>query len=464
MMKMKQINYIYISAFALAISLCSCNKVLDIKPKEQIDQANAIVTSSDVQSTLVGAYNRMAQSGVYGGRILVEQDLMAATDTVLTFNGTFQGLSQMANQSIINDNSFVLDVWQQAYQAINLANNVIANLSKADADQRDRMEGEAKFIRGLLYFDLVRLYGRAWTDGTPATNLAVPIVLTPTTGVDPSIFVARNTVKEGYDQAISDLKAAEAKLPADNSFYASSAAASAILARLYLQQGDYTNAVIEANTVIGSGNYTLTAKYSDEFPIPGKASHVDNTSEDIFAIQVTEQQGTNNLNEFYASSGNAGRGDIHIVPSFVDEFDAADTRGQFYTPRLNDDGSVSFYRTKKFDNTFGNVHIVRLAEMYLIRAEGNLRNSTSVGATPLSDINTIRRRAGIANLATVTLANILTERKHELTFEGGFFLQDAKRLKLPQVGKVPYNSPRLVFPIPLREIQANSKLTQNPGY
>jgi tetratricopeptide (TPR) repeat protein len=460
---MKQINYIYISAFALAISLCSCNKALDVKPKEQIDQTNAIVTSNDVQSTLVGAYNRMAQADVYGGRIFVEQDLMAATNTVIAFAGTFQGLTQMVNQAIPDNNTFVLNTWQQAYQAINLANNVIANLSKADADQRDRMEGEAKFIRGLLYFDLVRLYGRTWTDGTPATNLGVPVVLTPTTGVNNAIFVSRNTVKEGYDQAISDLKTAETKLPEDNSFYASSSAASAILARIYLQQADYTNAVIEANKVIASGKYTLTAKYSDEFPIPGKAAHVDNTSEDIFAIQVTEQQGSNNLNEFYASSGNAGRGDIHINPDFVAEFDAADTRGQFYTPRLNDDGTVSFYRTKKFDNTFGNIHIARLAEMYLIRAEGNLRNGKSVGATPLSDINKIRERAGIADLTVVTIANVLTERKHELTFEGGFFMHDAKRLKLP-VGKVQYSSPKLVFPIPLREIQANSKLVQNPGY
>ncbi|MBB6130207.1 RagB/SusD family nutrient uptake outer membrane protein [Mucilaginibacter lappiensis] len=460
---MKKINYIYISAFAAAISLSACNKALNIKPKEQIDQTNAIVTSNDVQSTLVGAYNRMAQTGVYGGRIFVQPDLMAATDTVLTFNGTYQGLTQITNQAIPNDNSFVLDTWQQAYQAINLANNVVANLSKADAGQRDRMEGEAKFIRGLIYFDLARLYGRAWNDGDPATNLAVPIVLTPTTGVDNSIFVPRNTVKEVYTQAINDLKTAEAKLPATNSFYANSGAASAILARLYLQQGDYTNAGAEANTVIASGTFTLNAKYSDEFPIPGKASHVDNTPEDIFAIQVTEQQGITSMNEFYASASNSGRGDIHIDPAFIAEFDANDTRGQFYTPKLNSDNSVSFYRTKKFDNTFGNVHVVRLAEMYLIRAESNLQTGKALGATPLSDINKIRERAGANDLTAVALSDIKAERRHELAFEGGFFLHDAKRLGLP-VGKLQYSSPKLVFPIPLREIQANSKLVQNPGY
>jgi len=123
-----------------------------------------------------------------------------------------------------------------------------------------------------------------------------------------------------YDQAISDLKTAKAKLPEDNSFYASKYAASAILARLYLQQIDYTKAVAEADTVIRLGIYSLNAKYSDEFPYPGKSSHkgshVDNTSEDIFAVQVTEQPDAvnilNSFNEFYASSLDAGRGDIHI--------------------------------------------------------------------------------------------------------------------------------------------------------
>ena len=107
--------------------------------------------------------------------------------------------------------------------------------------------------------------------------------------------------------------------------------------------------------------------------------------------------------------------------------------------------------------------MVRLAEMYLIRAESNLNTGKSLGAAPLSDINKIRERAGADDLTTVSLSTIKSERRHELAFEGGFFLHDAKRLGLP-VGKLAYSSPKLVFPIPLREIQANSKLVQNPGY
>jgi hypothetical protein len=131
-----------------------------------------------------------------------------------------------------------------------------------------------------------------------------------------------------------------------------------------------------------------------------------------------------------------------------------------YNP--DSDGTL---RVDKFDNTFGNVHIIRLAELYLIRAEANLRTgaATTLGNTPLDDVNTIRARAGLDPLATVTIANVLTERIHELAFEGGFFLHDAKRLQ-QTVGAQPYNSNKLVFPIPLQDINANPNLKQNPGY
>jgi tetratricopeptide (TPR) repeat protein len=464
---MKRKNYIYISAFALTLCLNACKKPLDIKPKGSIDQTQAILTAKDVQSTLVGTYNRMAQSGVYGGEIFLYSDLLA-TQSIINWTGTFQDLTQMVNQEITNDNGFALTTWQEGYQVINQTNNVLANLKLVTvADDATRIEGEAKFIRGLMYFDLARLYGKAWNDGSPSTNLAVPIVLTPTTVVSDASYVPRSTVAAVYAQAISDLTDAESKLPEDNSFYAGKYAASAILARLYLQQGDYAKAVTEANKVIASGLYELTATYEAEFPNGTSAAHYDNTSEDIFAIQVTSQQGTNAFNTFYASSGFGGRGDVRIKPSFTAGFEENDARGDFYTV-------TSVIRTKKYNNNFGNAHVARLAEMYLIRAEGNLRNGTAIGATPQNDVNTIRNRAGLGNKPatdfvpvggapnSLGIADILTERVHELSFEG-FFLQDAKRLR-QNVGILPYSSPKLVFPVPLREIQANSKLVQNEGY
>lgn len=451
---------LYILALSSLCALASCNKQLDQQPHQQIQQSEAIMTASDVQITLVGAYNRTALRDLYGGGISLYPDLMG-TQTVINWQGTFQGLSQLVSQTIPNDNGFINNIWSAAYQSINQSNSVLANLSKVSAANASRTEGEALFLRGLVYFDLARTFGRSWNDGNPATNLAVPIVLTPTTVISQSSYVSRSTVAQVYQQAITDLTAAEAKLPAMNNFYASSSAASAILARLYLQKGDYANAAQEASKVIATGAYSLNARYSDEFPYPGsQPAHLDNTAEDIFAFQVTNQQGINYLNTFYASSDNAGRGDIVIRNSFVNEFETGDTRLAEYNM---DSGGI--LRCDKFDNKYGNVHIIRLAELYLIRAEANLRISatSAIGAAPLADLNRIRARAGIAPVLLATLTNVLTERRHELAFEGGFFYHDAKRLG-QDLTPLPYSSPKLVFPIPLQDINANPKLVQNPGY
>ena len=122
----------------------------------------------------------------------------------------------------------------------------------------------------------------------------------------------------------------------------------------------------------------------------------------------------------------------------------------------------------KYDAQYGNVKLIRLAEMYLVRAEANFRAGTIVGATPLADVNRIRTRAKLAPLATVALADILKERRLELAFEG-FRLFDLKRNQESTIDPVsaaviPWNAPRLVLPIPLREINANPNLEQNDYY
>ena len=445
---MKKNRYIYITAICTGLILTACNKQLDLKPYQEIEQDQAILTSRDVQITLVGAYNRLGQSDLYGGGVELYPDLLASQSEI-RWQGTYQELTQIVGQTIPNDNNYIAALWFDAYEVINQTNNVLANIEKADEDIRADVLGQAKFLRGLVYFDLVRVFGKSYNDGSPATNLGVPIVLNPTKVVDESSRVSRATVEEVYQQAITDLKEAEANL--DNP-----SQASAILARLYLQKGDYANAVTEANKVIESGDYSLVEPYSAEFPNTG--GHVDDTPEDIFSLQVTSQQGTNSLNTYYASADNSGRGDIIIRDSFLAEFEPGDERLNVYNLDSDD-----ILRVSKFDNLYGNVRVVRLAEMYLIRAEGNLRLGTAVGDTPRNDVNTIRNRAGLGDLAVVTIANILAERRHELAFEGGFFLHDAKRLK-QNVGALPYSSPKLAFPIPLREINANPNLKQNEGY
>jgi tetratricopeptide (TPR) repeat protein len=447
-----------IAAFSIVITLGACKKQLDLKPFDYIEATDAIKTEKDVQSTLIGTYNRAGLAYVYGGDIFLMPDLMAS-QSVIDWAGTYQELTQMVSQKISINNAYINTFWLDAYRINNQANNVLANLDKVTDANKSSVEGQAKFLRGLIYFDLARLFGKAWNDGDPNTNLAVPIVLKPTTVVGADSYPTRSTVAAVYAQAISDLTDAEAKAGTSVSFYANSYAASAILARIYLQQGQYAKAATEATKVISSGKYSLVDNYADEFPFPNQnAAHVDNTTEDIFALQVTTQQGINDLNTFYGSADYGGRGDIYLKDSFLDEFEEGDERLSVYNE--DSDGSL---RVDKFDNLYGNVRVIRLAELYLIRAEANFRLGTSTGATPVADINVIRDRANLDPLTTVTLAQILKERRLELAFEGGFFLHDAKRLS-QNVGALKFNDAALVFPIPQIEMNANKNLVQNPGY
>lgn len=443
---------------AVGLWMASCTNQLDIKPVNSVATGQALSTASDLNALLVGAYDGLSGVNLYGGSLIRDGELLATVPSTgdVNWTGTFVAPQQIYTKNILVNNDQADVTWTNAYRTINICNTVLANLNLAATTDQARIEGEAKFIRGSLYFELVRFYAKDWSDGDPNTNPGVPLVTTPTVNLDASSSVARSTVTAIYAQVLADLTDAEAKLPATNSFFATKGAAGAQLSRVYLQKADYPNAANAANRVITSKTYQLV---DIDLVFDKRASQNGiNTNETIFAIQFTDQDGINDLNTFYGSSSRGGRGDIDINESFIAQFGSTDRRaGLFY----DDDG---LFRTVKFINQYGNIQVLRLAEMYLTRAEANFRAGTTVGDTPLNDINLIRNRAGATPLtaAQVTLATILRERRLELAFEGTY-IHDIKRTK-GSVGTLPYNSPKLLFPIPLREITTNPALVQNAGY
>jgi tetratricopeptide (TPR) repeat protein len=357
---------------------------------------------------------------------------------------------------MISDNGDATGTWIDAYQTINIVNNVLDGIDIVNPTDRPTVvEGEALFIRGLLYFELVRYYGLQYEPGQTNSQPAVPLILEPTRAINEGSFVSRNTVEEVYTQVLADLTRAASILPASNSWRANSGAANAILSRVYLQRGEFQNALNAASAVIESDEYALVDSYADAFNRDG------NSSEDIFAIQNTTQDGTNSMNLFFSIPDFGGRdGDIDILDGHLDLYDPADERlALFY------DGNGAM-RSGKWNNQFGNIGVIRLAEMYLTRAECNLRLGSSVGAPPVDDYNTVHTRAGLPAADDVTLDDVLLERRLELAHEG-FKIHDMRRnqISVPAAtGDIPYNDDKLVFPIPLREINANPNLTQNPGY
>lgn len=429
-----------------------CDKYLDLNPSQSVNEKIALTTDENVKGVLQGAYSQFALSGIYGGNLLRNSELLGGNGEI-RWVGTYIDPRQVFSKTMLTTNSEVEVQWRDSYEVINTVNNILTALDVVNAADRDKVEGEALFLRSLMYFDLVRFFADQYKFGVANDQYGVPLVLTPTKLPIESNFVERNTVDEVYNQVIADLLTATSILPEDNDVYASSGAANALLARVYLQKGDYANARDAANTVISSDFYSLKSTYAAVF------NNDNNSSEDIFATQITSQDLFSSMTEFFSVPEFGGRdGDIEILDGHLNLYPAGDKRLDLF---FNGNGSIE---CGKWNNKYGVVNLIRLAEMYLIRAECNIRLATNIGATPLDDYNIIHTRAGLDPVGSVTLDDILFERRLELAFEG-FKIHDVRRLH-QNFGTFTYNDPRLLFPIPARELEANPNLKpqQNPGY
>ena len=449
-----------ISCYTTAIFLTgmllfsSCQKKLDVTSPQNVSGEEVLSNDENVKKALNGAYDAVSNGYLLGGEFQLYSELLAANGEI-RWTGTYEQPREVYTKQILVTNSYVASTYDDAYYAINICNNILKAIDVVNEEDRDRVKGEALFLRGLMYFELVELYAKPYSDGNAATNLGLQLITTPTIGnISDSNYVARSTVQQTYDLVLNDLTQAQSLLPDDNDVYANRFTAAAVLSRVYLQMLNYEKARDEANLVITEGNYSLVKNFADEF------NNSSNTSEDIFAMQVNEQDGSNDMQLFWSIKTYGARdGDVDVLQKEVNEFEDGDARKALYYL-----DATNVYRSGKWKYQYNNLPIIRLAEMYLTRAECNFRLGTAVGATPYEDIKTIRSRAGLTtDPSYITLANILLERKRELEDEGQD-IQDRKRLK-ETVETYPYDANELTFPMPQREIDAsNGSLQQNEGY
>ncbi len=440
----------------------ACNKKLDVQPQNQLT-SDQIKTSSDVEALLFGAYEGLQKSGNFGESFIFASDLIA-NDSAVDFVGTFYDYSAVANKTTISTNGIASNVWATAYTTIDLCNTVLDKISIVDAADQPTVLGEALFIRGTCYFYLTGFYGLPYSDGNAASNLGVPLVLKPTYTYDSSANSpnkpARATVQQSYDQVVGDLQAAIASLPTSNeNFRADVYGAHAMLSRVYLSMGRYADAAAQADTVIESGNFTLTGTFDKAF------NNTSNSTEDIFGIQQTVQSnaGTTNagLPTFY-SAYPIGRGDAQVDPLYPTIFDDPnDFRAVFITAGGSISGISGNY-TNKWQQIYKTIPVVRLAEMYLTRGEGNLMGGTTVGDLPVNDINLVRSRSLAGPLSSPADADFIEERFRELGFEGDRYWS-LKRSKWGISG-LGFDDGKLILPIPQTEIDVNKNLKQNAGY
>ncbi len=262
--------------FALLLTLVSCKKYLDKAPLDTINSANFFHNATDAVNAVNAAYQPLQRPKLYNLRMWAS-DIFAGNSVVGAGGGT-DGIEtvQEANFTTDPSNQGVLDLYRGPYPGILYCNAVIKNVPGIDMDTtlRNRIVGEAKFLRANYYFILVRYFGD------------VPLITIPQTP-DDDLYPARTPKDQVYAQIIGDLKDAIGLLPPRESYTgadvgrASKGAAVGTLAKVYLTLGDYTNVVPLCQQVTALG-YTLNASYTDNFDPAHK-----NGPESLFEVQYS---------------------------------------------------------------------------------------------------------------------------------------------------------------------------------
>ncbi|WP_295117735.1 RagB/SusD family nutrient uptake outer membrane protein [uncultured Chitinophaga sp.] len=495
---------------AILLSASSCKKYFE--PSTAKSEEEALSNADDVQSATIGTY-AVLKNPTYVRSIHFLSEY--PSDNIAQGQASSDALSNAYRYTHLIDMSHVYNVWQQSYFVINAANRVIAFVPDESNTALRQLKGENLYLRAMMYFNMARVFGRPYPQGDGSFE-AVPIVKEDSK----EEFPARNTVKEVYDFVIADLiKAAELMTENKNNNFASKEVAYALLSRVYLYKGDNQKAIEFADKVISSNRYTLLqgGNYTNYF----KGVPEDN-DETIFCIRhiKTENRDFSAIGSMYYSEGGQGAtgwAEIYASEQFINFLDLhpGDLRHSFITPYTTT-GVIQYpytvpvatilYNTKlnpktpmyyinKYNNQEGLTNLsspvyLRLAEMYLIRAEANAKIGGANSQLALDDVNTIRTRAGLSGTALHTLASIqaagktaldivLEERRLEFAFEG-HRTYDLFRNNRPLTRNYPgthalNNNPttnitqtvqptdnRVIFFIPNRERLVNKKLTQNP--
>lgn len=452
-MKLLKLTYITILS-TLALVGSSCKKFLDADPKLYTSDDQTIIDGNSAQTAVRGIYNQLESNDYYGYTF---QTLGLFSGDNVQYVGSQTVNQQLTNHAVLADLAAVNTSWSAIYNVINRANNVLAKVpavptsSTFSADLKNQLLGEAYFLRALAYFDLARTWG------------GVQIILTPTTTAADITQQKRASVDDTYAQVLKDLTQAETLLPnTTNRIRATRKTAYALHARYALYRQNWVDAETYAGKLIGDSNYALVNPYSSFF-----ANNASNTQESVFELyyntNVTNTQAYN-----WQPTSNGGVGWVTPTTGIVTQLLNTTVGGTRSSLILTQTVSgVTRYYGNLYYRTAGTdpAYLIRIAELYLIRAEARAQQNNLSGAT--ADLNAIRNRADLVNTTAATQADLLLAIENENRVE--FAFEDHRWYDLVRTGRAGTvlnisDSRKLLLPIPYTQIQNDPNLTQNPGY
>jgi len=477
---------LFTAALGALTLLAGCN-FLDRQPLGSIAPANFFTSADDAESSLTACYNALQGTGAYGQDLLMMGEM--PSDNCTTTNGDVVALDKI---SWTPNTGQIYNVYRQAYAGVNRANVVLKYVPAVamDTARRSQILGEARFIRALSYFNLVRAYG------------GVPLRLGPgESGASADINQARASADDVYGLVVADLQRAAIQMPRANPNRAGKNAAYALLARVQLTRRNWAAAQAAAQAFTGAA---LSSSFKALFPAENKGS------ESLFEIQYNgSTSGGNIVPDLVLPSPPA----TFSFPKFnvptaelISFADTVNDRRWAYLGRTNagrdhasyvdggrgsgnDQGPFVYKWTSSpnFFNSPDNTYVLRYAEVLLTLAEAINEQGGPGGA--LAPLNQVRQRAGLPTLSAISpqaaskqalRVEIDRQRRLELAFEGERWfdlLRYARHTQADASATHPVtaltiinqqtgtpNVNYLVFPIPQGELNTNTLATQNPGY
>ena len=485
-----KLKYNLIAIALLGFSFSSCSDFLEQNPQTDLSENDFYKTADDILSAVNGVYSSLQEGDIYGNWYVFGE--IPSDNTRNQLSGSVTTQNEFDQFYIDTQNSMIANFWKAAYKVINRTNTVLGRIDgiEINTELANRYKLECKFIRALMYFNLVRVYGD------------VPLVLKEIS-ISESYDILREPKENVYNQIIADLKEAQ-DLPVSYSTAedgrATQGAAKALLANVYMTLHKYAEAETILAEIINSGRYSLLENTPGSLNIDGYKNVFSpvnhNSKEGIFEIQFLKGgygEGSNYANNFAPENsgtnvvavGGPGGNNIPEMDIY-NAYEEGDLRRDFsmslgyYDNRKNNEWVESRYVCKFMDVPYqnndasNNYPVIRYADVILMYAEALNQNGKTAEACKY--LNMTRRRGfgyqttetSPVDLQTTDKAQfalmVEQERRVELAFENHRWfdlIRTGRAVEVMRSKGFSLNETNLICPIPQKQIDVNPKLTQN---